>query len=489
MKEIVLKEILEKLFSPYYILLFAASCILILVSSVLGTFAFKQEMSAASTANANMTEHSARSLNYKEIMRAGITVRRKPDKMSVYNKGINSILGRRSEVTGTRIQMRLQDSELNLNPVVAVFGSFDLHYTVTFILSLFTLIISHGAVNGERERGTLRLIMANPIKRTSVVIGKIIGCYIPSILLFVVPFILSNLTILFISETQITSYDWIRVLSIFFFYLVYLFLFTSLGVAVSALTKTPFTSFITCIVIWVLFTSVIPNLTISISSTVFKVKPIDEVENNIRNYKKDRDGIFLRRFAENLKKKGITTAELYDRYQLSIYEMTKKEIRMEDDRFEDQVYSEHSAKRVSLYNNARRIALVSPVSSLNFAVNRFSNTGAEMLDYYEKALLNYRTQLRQYLQDKQNALEKEGKSVRRDKSSLSIKQNGDIVFNSKRTEVKEDLDLSDMPSFFDPQMPYQEMLSLSLLEIISLMMHSLIYVAIAYVAFLRYDVR
>ena len=44
-----------------------------------------------------------------------------------------------------------------------------------FLVPLIALLISHDAIAGEAERGTLLLLLAYPIRRSSVILGKFLG--------------------------------------------------------------------------------------------------------------------------------------------------------------------------------------------------------------------------------------------------------------------------------------------------------------------------
>ncbi len=56
------------------------------------------------------------------------------------------------------------------------------------ILSLLATLFSYGAVNGESERGTLQLLMSNSVRRTGIMISKLIGLYIPLALMAIIFF-------------------------------------------------------------------------------------------------------------------------------------------------------------------------------------------------------------------------------------------------------------------------------------------------------------
>ena len=54
----------------------------------------------------------------------------------------------------------------------------DWAFIIGYVLSLIAILFTFDAVSGERERGTLRLMLANPIPRHTVLIGKFLGALI-----------------------------------------------------------------------------------------------------------------------------------------------------------------------------------------------------------------------------------------------------------------------------------------------------------------------
>ena len=49
------------------------------------------------------------------------------------------------------------------NPFIAFFSSIDIVFVFEVILSLMGLIFAYDAIAGERERGTLRLVLAHSL--------------------------------------------------------------------------------------------------------------------------------------------------------------------------------------------------------------------------------------------------------------------------------------------------------------------------------------
>ena len=62
------------------------------------------------------------------------------------------------------------------NPFIAFFSSIDIVFVFEVILSLMGLIFAYDAIAGERERGTLRLVLAQPIGRGADFTGEVYQC-------------------------------------------------------------------------------------------------------------------------------------------------------------------------------------------------------------------------------------------------------------------------------------------------------------------------
>lgn len=59
------------------------------------------------------------------------------------------------------------------NPLNAATGWFDVAFVVTFLLPLLTFALSYDALSGEREQGTLGLVLSQPVTTTTLLFGKL----------------------------------------------------------------------------------------------------------------------------------------------------------------------------------------------------------------------------------------------------------------------------------------------------------------------------
>jgi len=145
------------------------------------------------------------------------------------------------------------------NPLPILFPPFDFLFIVTIIMSLLAILFSYDTISGERQSGTLRLVIANSISRTKLLFGKLVG----GAASLLIPFILSLLVgALYISINPVIQWDgsaWA-------------------GLMISTFSRYPATSILNCLFLWVLLILVIPNMCPHISAQLCRIPSIKEIE-------------------------------------------------------------------------------------------------------------------------------------------------------------------------------------------------------------------
>ncbi|MGB2865253.1 MAG: ABC transporter permease subunit, partial [Sedimentisphaerales bacterium] len=133
------------------------------------------------------------------------------------------------------------------NPLPILFPHLDFLFIVTIIMSLLALLFSYDTITGERQRGTLRLVIANSISRTIILFGKLVG----GAASLLVPFILSLLVgVLYINLNPNIQWDglaWVELVLLTAASVTFIMLFYLLGLMVSAFSRYSATSILSCL--------------------------------------------------------------------------------------------------------------------------------------------------------------------------------------------------------------------------------------------------
>jgi ABC-type transport system involved in multi-copper enzyme maturation permease subunit len=181
-----------------------------------------------------------------------------PNPLSIFAKGLDEAMTRSFEVTVVGIEVRA--GQASGNPIFAFFPAPDFVYVVKVILSLVALLFGFDQVSRERESGVLRLMLSNPVSRASVLAGKWLGNFaslaVPFVLVSLLGFALMN----FDPGIRFGANGTVRFLLLVAVALLYVGLFLSLGMLVSALTRRSASTLVILLLLWTLLVFILPNL-------------------------------------------------------------------------------------------------------------------------------------------------------------------------------------------------------------------------------------
>lgn len=141
---------------------------------------------------------------------------------------------------------------------LAGFAELDWVYVIAVILSLLAIFVSHDLVAGEREDGTLRLILAQPVRRSAYLIGSSLGL----LAILLMPLLLGVLVGLVVLQLapgyELGPWEIGGVVAVTILAAFYLALFVAAGVLVSSLCRHASTALIWLVLFWVVFVVILP---------------------------------------------------------------------------------------------------------------------------------------------------------------------------------------------------------------------------------------
>ncbi len=273
LKDIIKKEILETITSAKFVFTFLLCAVLILLSVFTGISNYRSDSKEYTAALALNKKNLESQPSYQALAGLGTKINKTPQVLGAIASGIDEAVGRVAAVN-IAYDPNLVDSKYESNPIFSVFGALDLTFIVKIVLSLFAILFTYDAIVGEKERGTLKLTLSNRVPRDRLILGKVIGGFISLLIPLVIPLVLSMLMLLVFPNISMTGDSWGRLLIMFLMYFLYLSVFITLGLFVSARTNRSSTSFLILLFIWVIFVTVIPKLSVI---TAAQLKPIPSV--------------------------------------------------------------------------------------------------------------------------------------------------------------------------------------------------------------------
>ncbi len=484
---IVMKELKSIVFSPKFPATFVICSLLLLLSVGVGI----REYHAATRAF-----ESAQQLAEQELREARswsnlkTHVYRSPNPMLVFVAGVQNDIGQESAISHSQ-PVKLTSSNYSNEPIYALFRFLDFAFIVQVVLSLFAILFTFDAINGERESGTLQLSFANPLPRVQFVTAKFIGAWLGLVLPLSIPILVSILLVV-LFKIPLTSQHWFAVIGFVGVSLLLFTFFVAFGLLVSALTKRSSTSFLVSLVAWIVMSFIIPRAGVMAAGIVRPVLSVAEVEGQRDAFAKQAWAEYRKRIEERAleREKQLRTMTPDERQAYSDahawewLEADDKErkhvLRSIDDfslKLDEQTRNSRNQQRTLAFALSR----FSPTSAYSLAAMTLTASNVELKTDFESALSTYRSRFNDFADTK----EKESGGV--GGIRITVDSEGGFKFQMNREGPA--LDVTGVPRFQPAQYSFAEAGSAAVLDAALLTLYTVLAVAGAFVAFLRYDLR
>ena len=121
---------------------------------------------------------------------------------------------------------------------------------VSLVLSFLAIVLGFDAICGEREQGTLRLLLSHSVSRGQIVAAKLLGGFLSVWVPFALAFVASLLMLQTNPDVRFSGDDWLRLAVLFLLTCLFLAEVFALSLLVSACTRRATTSLTLCLFGW-----------------------------------------------------------------------------------------------------------------------------------------------------------------------------------------------------------------------------------------------
>jgi ABC-type transport system involved in multi-copper enzyme maturation permease subunit len=295
--------------------------------------------------------------------------------------------------------------EFDDDPLPVMFPLIDLTFIVTILVSLIALILSYDAVCGEKEDGTLKLMLANGLPRSKIILAKFAGGVLTLLGPFLVSVAAGMLIILLHPRVNWSGADWGALGLIVVGAVTYISVFYLIGVLLSSVHKSSSSSIMTSLFVWVLLVLVVPNLSPYVSSFLSpapsRIKIAREIS-RLTDIERDDLGRKLQREyrAEVLKQYPVLAERMSEAEQKKRvaedpeYKKAYEEGRAATERAWAEANRIQNAKAKVLTDDlhqkeeaqtdlARSISMASPLADFSYLATDLSSTGTQNMVHFE----------------------------------------------------------------------------------------------------------
>ncbi len=484
---LITKELRAILASPKFAATFGVCSLLILLSVVIG---IREYRTAAAQYDEGLQLAAQNLRTQASWMGFTTTTYRAPDPMQIFVPGVNNDIGRLSGISGLE-DVKLKHSIYADDPIYALFRSMDFSFIVQVVLSLFAILFTYDAINGEREGGTLQLTFSNPVSRSAFILAKLAGSWLGLVLPLLVPVLLAVLLVV-LSGIPLAADHWARAGMFLLVSLLFFTFFIALGVLMSTLTQRPATSFLLSLAAWITFVLIIPRLGVMAAGAADPVPSIAETEARVDAFAKDRwdqqmKTMETRWQARQEDMRGLTKdgREAYEQGHEQQWsdedEAGRQTVQHDIDAYAVRVNEDLANRQAHQQKLAFTLSRASPASAYQLASMSLAGTGVPLKSRYEEAMRSYRTGFLQYIGRKQKETGGQG--------GFRITVDSQTGFHFSAPRERGTLDVTDVPVFLPPVIRFGETAATALPDAGLIAVFSLLVLSGTIIAFLRYDVR
>jgi len=469
LRDIITKEIQDMIMSPRFVFTFLLCTILILLSIYTGINNYQAEQKEYSAAVALNRKNLESQQSYQTLAGLGTKINRKPQVLSTVVNGVQEAVGRVATIN-IAYDPSMIDSKYSSSPIFAIFGALDLIFIVKIVLSLFAILFTYDAIVGEKERGTLKLALSNRIPRDRLILGKAIGGFISLLIPLVIPVVLGLLILMIYPNISLSGDDWLRLGIICVMFLLYLSVFFTLGLFVSARTSRSSTSFLLLLFIWVTFVTIIPKAAIMIAGQINPIPSVHEItaqkDAYLQEIQKETIAEQTQYFKDNPRPKEPDKIAKWNEELKKWAEDFQQRLTTKIDEKNAAIERDYQTKMRGQQRLAVNLSRISPASALMFASMSLARTGINEHERFLNSVKTYKPIFTKWISQKMMR-------------SLNLEEGGQ--------QPKPELD--DMPQHeFMPER-FSDSFSRIMPDLVLMIFLIILFFIGAYVSFIRYDVR
>ncbi|MFV1884552.1 MAG: ABC transporter permease subunit [Balneola sp.] len=484
---LIQKELKNILLSPKFFATFLVCSILILISVFIGINEYNNAVTQYEINQQIAQQNIEQATGWTQVRNI---VHREPTPMQIFVSGLHFDVGRLSGIS-TFDDVKLVRSPYSDETLFAIFRFIDFAFIVQVVLSLFAILFTYDAINGERENGTLKLAFSNPVSRVQYLLSKFVGTWLGLIVPLLIP-ILIGLLLLMIFKIPVTSSDWGSIASLIALSVLYITFFVGIGLFISAITRKSSLSFLLLLVIWISGVLILPRMGVMAAGQLVAIESVAQLEAKQEAFERERWEEYSNQIS-NIWQARNQEMEGMDENERRAYRDEKEWEWLEvDDAARKQVQSDIIDNNRTLLEDSRNrkkvqeqlafnLARISPVSSFRLAAMNLAGTDIEMKNRYEESMRQYKDSFTTYTQKKQAEGGNHGGF------RIEVDSNEGVKLDFGRND--QTLDTSEMPRYSAPVMQAGTGLGNSILDFGLLILFIIATFGGSFVAFLRYDMR
>jgi len=467
------------------------------------------------TCNDNVARNEAELRKVKVYKNITPTIYRPPSALSVFSEGLEKQLGTSAKIELGAVSEISTASAMG-NPFLSVFPTLDVMLILKVVMSILALLVAYDTVSGEREQGTLKLMLSNTAARYQVLLGKLLAGLVTLVIPITSAFIIGLLILQFFPMVSLAGADWIRIGLMYLASLIFISAMYNIGLLFSCLMRRSSISLVLGLFVWVVFVVVIPNGSVYLADYLRPTEAKEKMNAQVKAIMEERDskindltktlrtgggqagafGAFGKHFIlacekplmDDSQKKYTLAEPIRIRYAGKIFE----------------VQQQYLAGLIKQKHLASTVAQISPITVYESLMSALSGTDLGSYEHFRTEVKMYANEVIEYIRSKTEDFSspayftpsKEADYLEMVKEMDRIKMTHADKFMEEfkkwydqKLEQTPSLNLQDLPQFSCGPESVVKALRRTIPHIMLLIFINALFFTLSFVAFIKYDVR
>lgn len=343
----------------------------------------------------------------------------------------------------------------------SAFFSPDLASIIQFLFSFLAIALAFNAITGDKEEGSLRLVLSNRVKRSHLLLSKYLSALMTLCLPLIVSIILGHILIEMSGSISLPHEYILEVTAFFLASLFYVSIFILIGLLCSVLCQSSTKSLVLGLLLWVFMVFILPkSMGLFLNLKRYEVPSPEQIE-------KQANGLAI---------------DIGDRYfkkeDLSLISDENKRLDVimkgaqEEDEAKQKLRDFYLQKKIASVLSVQKMTIASPSVLFEYASSSLAGTGISHFQHLLSKARLYTNEL-----------------ISQVKQKAGILQDPSPFFFNYRAITGKPIDPRDLPIFEDRSIPFGERLRDALPYLGLLILYNLFLLALVFYKFRTYDVR
>lgn len=459
---ILRKELVSNILSLRFTVTFLLFFILIIGSTQLMTANYVKQLTDYSEGKIGQKQRLKEAKSITDVQFMGLTAEKRPTPLGVFTTGLEQVMTR--SVTVALWTGAVPGGSKYSNPLFLLYQTPDLTYIVNIVVSLLAVLFVFDAISGEKEAGTLKLMLSNAVPRDAILLGKWIGGFVSLIVPFLIACFAGLVVVYIASPLSLKGDQWAKLVGLLLVSLLYISAFFGLGMLISTLTHRSGTSLMVALFTWVILVLTIPNIMPILAREIIQIPSTGKMAGEREAIQREE----FERTQDEIRQQGLMGD---DEKVREAFEEARKRI---DKRWE-QVVDFNRRKLDEQAELAMILSRLSPSATYIYAATNLAGTG--VADFRK-----WRADIRRFKGEYEEAMQR----IMKERQEAAKKIEDDA---QRRQLMNAPPDLDQLPTFRFGERGFSAGVESALIDIALLVLFNVLFFLGAFVRFLRYDVR